>query len=109
MAQYKIHLRYVYTFYSFGEILEEDAFDEFVELKDSPCRFTLHDQEDGSFILSEIKEDYIGKFVTVTFPNKDNIIVRKNEESELAYDEYFDSMGDDNHNVYEGTISLENS
>ena len=33
--------------------------------------------------------------------------VYEGEEVELAYDEYFDAMGDDNHNVYEGTIALE--
>lgn len=107
MKKYKLHLRYVYTFYNFGDILDEDVFDEKIEVQDSAQRFTLHDQEDASFILSEIKEDYIGKFVTVTFPNKDNLVVHEGDEVELAYDEYFNSMGDDNHNVYQGTMVLE--
>ena len=104
---FKLHLRYVYTFYSFNEILGEDVFDEFVELDSAPKRFTLHDQEDGSFTVSPVMEDFVGKYAVITFPGKDNIIVHEGDEVELAYDEYFDAMGDDNHNVYEGTVSLE--
>jgi hypothetical protein len=104
---YRIHLRYIYTFYCFEAILDCDAIDEYVDVGASEVRFTLHDQEDGSFVLSPITEDHIGKFVIVTFPGKDNLVVHLDDEIELAYDEYYSVMGDDNHNVYEGTISLE--
>lgn len=107
MKGFRIHLRYIYTFYSFNELLDCEPIDETVEILDTPHRFTLHLQEDASFIVSEVKEDYKGKFTVITFPNKDNLIVHEGEEVELAYDEYFDAMGDDNHNVYEGTIALE--
>ena len=106
MKNYKLILKYVYTFYNFGEIISEDIFDEEFDVKPTPARFILHDQEDGSFILSEILEDKIGRFVIVTFPNKDVIVVRENEVTELVYDEYYSAMGDDNHNVYIGTLSL---
>ncbi len=104
---YALHLRYVYTFYNNGEILLDDLFDEFVKVDNSPRRFTLHDQEDGSFVLSEVKTDYVGNYVIITFPNKDNLIVHENEAVELAYDEYYSAMGDDNHNVYVGSLTLE--
>lgn len=107
MKKYRLHLRYVYTFYSFDEILLEDVFDEYVELGDEPLRFTLMHQEDASFIISEAKVDFKGVYALLTFPNKDNIIVRMGEESELEYDEFFDAMGDNNHNVYEGTLTIE--
>lgn len=106
MKKYTLLLKYVYTFYSFGEIMDEGVFDESVEVESSPLRFKLHDQEDGSFILSEVYEDKNGKFVIITFPNKDVVIVRNGESTELVYDEYYSVMGDDNHNVYIGTFSL---
>ena len=84
----------------------EDVFDEYQPIEDKPRRFTLEHQEDSTFILSELKEDYKSKYAVLTFPNKDNIIVRLGEECELEYDEFFDAMGDNNHNVYEGTITL---
>ena len=104
---YKLHLRYVYTFYSMNEILGEDFFDEYVEISNDTVRFTLHDQEDGSFTDTPIKENHLGKYVVMTFPGKDNLVITFGDEVELAYDEYYDAMGDDNHNVYEGTVTLE--
>ena len=102
---YSLHLRYVYTFYSFNEELDGGAFDEKIEI-DNEKRITLYQQEDSSFVLSELKEDFAGKYVILTYPNKDNCIIHEGESVELAYDEYFDSMGDDNHNVYEGVLTL---
>ena len=43
---------------------------------------------EGGITLIDFKEEY------------------RNEVEELVYDEYFDSMGDDNHNVYEGALIL---
>ena len=106
MKKYKLHLRYLYTFYSFDEILDDEAIDEKHDIADSPIRITLHLQEDSSFIVSTVKEDHLGKYVILTYPNKDNLIVRENDEVELVYDEFFDAMGDNNHNVYEGTATL---
>ena len=106
MKNYKLHLRYVYTFYNFGELLDVDAFDEKQDILDTPHRFTLHQQEDATFTVSELKEDYMGKYVILTFPSKDNLVVHEGDEVELAYDEYYSAMGDDNHNVYEGTVTL---
>ena len=103
---YKLRLRYVYTFYNFGEELGGDVIDESVEIG-TGCRFTLYQQEDSSFVISSVDKDHLGEFVIVTYPNKDNIKVYLGKEEELVYDEYFDSMGDDNHNVYEGTMVLE--
>ncbi len=104
--KYKLLLKYVYTFYSFGEILDEGVFDEAIEVGALDQRFKLHDQEDGSFVLSALSRDSLGEHVIVTFPNKDVIIVREGESTELAYDEYYSVMGDDNHNVYIGSLSL---
>lgn len=104
--KYKLLLKYVYTFYNSGEITYEDVFDEAVDVAPNEIRFKLHDQEDGSFVLSEVLEDFIGKYVVVTFPNKDVVIIHEGESCELAYDEYYSAMGDDNHNVYVGTFSL---
>ena len=104
--KYKLLLKYVYTFYNSGEVTYDDVFDEEIEVESSPIRFKLHDQEDGSFILSEVHTDSCGKFVIVTFPGKDVIVVREGESTELVYDEYDSAMGDDNHNVYVGTLTL---
>ncbi len=103
---YKLKLRYLYTYYCFDEILDTDVIDESLEVKDEEYRFTLHLQEDSSFILSPLMENASGKFVVLTFPNKDNLVVRVGEEHELLYDEFFDAMGNNNHNVYEGTVAL---
>ncbi len=103
---YKLKIRYVYSFYNFDELLDCDVKEDEVSLDSSLKRFTLYTQEDSSFIVSEVKEDFKGKYVIVTYPNKDNVIVYENDETELAYDEFFDAMGGNNHNVYEGTFSL---
>ena len=103
---YKLKIRYVYSFYSFDELLDIDAREDEVEILSDSRRFTLHLQEDSSFIVSEVKEDFRGRYVIVCYPNKDNVLVYENDETELAYDEFFDAMGDNNHNVYEGTFSL---
>ena len=102
---WKLHFRYVYTYYSFDEILDTDAIDEKVEIGEG-CRFTLHLQEDSSFTATKPKENSAGYYTVLTFPNKDNLVIREGDEVELAYDEFFDSMGDNNHNVYEGTVTL---
>lgn len=103
---FKLKIRYVYMFYSFDEFLDSDTKDDEIEIGSEPKRFALYLQEDSSFIVSEVKEDFKGKYVVVTYPNKDNVLVYENAETELAYDEFFDAMGDNNHNVYEGTFSL---
>ena len=92
-------------YYRFGEILDTDAIEQVVEVGDAR-RFTLHLQEDSSFIVSELKSGPFGRYVVLTYPNKDNILVYEGKEVEIAYDEFFDSMGDSNHNVYEGTATL---
>ena len=102
----QLKLRYVYDFYNNGELTFSDVFDDAVDVLDEPRRFTLHDQEDATFVLSALCHDHIGKYVTLTFPNKDNLVIHEGECQELAYDEYYSAMGDDNHNVYEGTITL---
>ena len=101
----KLHLRYTYTYYSFDEILDFDCIEEKVDLGEEK-RFTLHLQEDSSFIVSAVKLDSVGKYIILTYPNKDNIVIHENEEVEIAYDEFFDAMGANNHNAYEGTATL---
>lgn len=101
-----IHFRYVYSFYSDGELTLEDIFDERFEVTEG-CRFTIHDQEDGSFLVSEIKDTADGKMAVLTFPNKDNMCLYEGRAEELSYDEYYTVMGDDNHNVYVGSVTLE--
>lgn len=101
----RLHFRYVYAFYSFGEMLADEIVDECIEVR-AGDRFTLYQQEDGSFLVSDITTDNLGAYLILTFPNKDNIIVREGQECELVYDEYYSAMGDDNHNVYEGTVAL---
>ena len=102
---YELQLSYAYTFYNFGEILDSDVRYETVKVN-TGCRFKLYQQEDSAFVLSELKEDLKGKFVVLTHPNKDSVVIYEGEVAELVYDEYFDSMGDDNHNVYEGALTL---
>ena len=58
MNKYSLNLKYVYTFYNNGEIEIEDVFDEYEEIFDTPHRFKLHDQEDGTFVLSGILTDF---------------------------------------------------
>ena len=106
MSKYKLQLKYVYIFYNSGEETLEEIYDESEEILNTPHRFKLHDQEDGSFILSELLTDFKGKYVTVTYPNKDIVLIHENESVELEYDEYFSSFGDDNHNVYIGSLTL---
>lgn len=103
---YKLHLRYIYTFYSFGDLIDSQVCEDVIEV-DCNKRFTLYQEEDSSFILSELYENAGGVYVVVTHPNKDRVVVRAGETAELVYDEYFNSMGDDNHNVYEGALTLE--
>ena len=100
-----LNIKYIYSYYCFDELLDTDVKEDTVEIGEEK-RFTLHIQEDSSFIVSGLKEDHIGKFVIVTYPNKDNVLVYANDETELLYDEFFESMGNNNHNVYEGVFSL---
>ena len=103
---YELRLRYVYTFYSCNELLSSEARDESVKV-DTECRFSLYQQEDSSFILSKLYDGVDGKYVVVTYPNKEKTVICEGKTAELVYDEYYDSMGDDNHNVYEGALTLE--
>lgn len=84
----------------------EDVIDERLEIT-AGCRFTIHDQEDGSFLVSELRDTADGKMTVLTFPNKDNICLYEGRTEEFSYDEYYTAMGDDNHNVYVGTVVLE--
>ena len=106
MKKYLLNLKYVYTFYNSGEVEFEDVFDENEEILDTPHRFTLHDQEDGSFILSNLQTNHLGNYVTLTYPNKDILVIYEKQPCELEYDEYYSSFGDDNHNVYIGSLRL---
>lgn len=103
---YRLNFRYIYDFYSFGEVLTSDVRSETFPVTEGG-RFTLDQQEDGSFQTSEVCEDSDGKFTVLTYPNKDRLLVYLGRERAFAYDEYYSAMGDDNHNVYEGTVTLE--
>lgn len=102
---YKLKIKYLYSFYCFDDLMDSDVIEDEIEIT-TEKRFVLHLQEDSSFIVSELKEDFKGKYVIVTYPNKDNVLVYENDETELLYDEFFDAMGDNDHNVYEGSFSL---
>ena len=102
---YKLHFRYVYTYYSFDEVMDVNAIDEVFEIAEGK-RFKLHLQEDSTFLISGMGKDCKGPFAILTFPNKDSLVIHEGEECELAYDEFFDSMGNNDHNVYEGTVTL---
>ena len=104
---YALRLRLIYSFYRFGEELLSEVREEEVIPADSPLRFTLEGQEDGSFILSEVKSGAFGNYVVLTHPNKDTQVIAEGVTEELSYDEYYSVMGDDNHNVWEGAITLE--
>lgn len=99
----KLHFRYVYTFYRFGEEELSDIGEETFDVQNG-TRFTLTHQEDGSFQTLGVDES---KCILV-FPNKDQLVLHLGEEVELAYDEFCDMCGDPCHNVYEGTILLKN-
>ena len=98
----RIKFRYVYEFYSFGTLMLDDIIEEEFEVEPG-TRFKLHQQEDGSFLISSIGENGC----VLTFPNKDNLVLVSGKSEELCYDEYYSAMGDDNHNVYVGTVSFE--
>lgn len=59
------------------------------------------------FLVGGVGHDAGGEYAILTFPNKDNLLIHRGEEVELAYDEFTDTMGDNCHNVYEGTVALE--
>ena len=98
----RIKFKYVYEFYSFGELLLDDIIEEEFEVE-LGTRFTLHHQEDGSFLISSLDENGC----VLTFPNKDNLVLRPGKSEERGYDEYYSVMGDDNHNVYVGSVTYE--
>ena len=105
-AKYYLNFKYIYSFYSDGVLMLEDVLEQRVEISHG-CRFTLHDQEDGSFLISDITCDSLGEIAVLTFPNKDTLLLRLGKAEELSYDEYYSAMGDDNHNVYLGTVTFE--
>ena len=103
---YVLHLRLIYSFYRFGEELLTEVCDKEIAVGDDSLHFALDGQEDGSFRLSALMGEG-EKYVVLTHPNKDTQLIREGVVEELAYDEYYSVMGDDNHNVWEGAISLE--
>ena len=105
MKKFKLTFKYVYTFYSNDEEVDGDVRSESFDVSEGD-RFTLTDQEDSAFLISSVGIDQVGEYVVLTFPNKDNIVVHAGEVREFAYDEFFDAMGDSNHNVYEGTVEM---
>ena len=100
-----LKLKYIYTFYSFGEIMADDVVEQSVAVGEG-CRFALKYQEGGSFSVSEVREDFMGRFVVLTYPSKESVIVHEGQTVELSFDECCGEMGDDDHNVYEGTATL---
>ena len=88
---YYLHFRYVYSFYSDGELMLEDVLEERHAVSEG-ARIVLHDQEDGSFLLSGVKRDMHGEFVVLTYPNKDNLCVYLDRSEEFDYDEYYSAM-----------------
>lgn len=105
---YKLKVKYVYSFYNCDELVDCDVKEDEILLDVPSKRFTLYTQEESSFVASEVKCDFKGNYVIVTYPNNDNVLVYENDETELLYDESFEAMGDNNHNVYEGIFSLVN-
>ena len=103
---YELQLSYVYTFYNFEDVIDSVVRSDSVKVGTLPQRFNLYLQEDSSILLSELRENANGKFVILTYPNKESVVISENAVFELVYDEYFNSMGDENHNVYEGAICL---
>ena len=99
----KLHFRYVYTFYRFGEEELSEIGDEIFEIE-SGTRFALSHQEDGTFQTPALTDTS----AILVFPNKDQLVLRAGEEYELAYDEFCEMLGDPCHNVYEGTVLLTN-
>jgi len=97
-----IKFKYVYEFYNFGELMLDDIIEEEFEVS-AGDRFKLHQQEDGSFLVSSLSASQC----VLTFPNKDNMVLTPGVAEELSYDEYYSEMGDDNHNVYIGTVTFE--
>ncbi len=97
-----IKFKYVYEFYNFGELMLDDIVEEEFVVKEGD-RFKLHQQEDGSFLVSSLSDSQC----VLTFPNKDNLVLLPLVSEELSYDEYYSEMGDDNHNVYIGTVTFE--
>lgn len=106
MKKYRIIFKYVYSFYSFGEELDGYIKEESFEVGEG-SRFTLCQQEDSTFLISSVGADGRGEYLVLTYPNKDNILIHAAEVCEFNYDEFFDAMGDSNHNVYEGTVEIE--
>ena len=103
---YVLHFRLIYSFYRFGEELSYDAVERVVPVGEA-LRFTLDGQEDGPFSLSELMGGVTGRYVVLTHPNKDAQLIREGVTEEFAHDEYYSVMGDDNHNVWEGAVTLE--
>lgn len=102
---YQLHLRYLYTFYSFDDILTSDLFEERIPVSEGR-RFALHEQEGGTFVLSDVRKDAAGRdYVILTFPSKENLMLLAGDETELAYEEIAGDEGEER-NVYEGTVAL---
>ncbi len=105
MEKYILKFKYVYTFYSCGEELDGDVKEESFEVE-AGTRFKLYQQEEETFLISSLGKDRIGRYIVLTLPNKENIVIHENDCAELAYEENYDAMGDSNSNVYEGTVEL---
>ena len=97
----KLHFRYVYTFYRFGEEELGDVGEEIFNVENG-TRFALAHQEDGAFQTLSVNDES----AILVFPNKDQLVLHAGEEYELAYDEFCEMLGDPCHNVYEGTVLL---
>ena len=105
MENYILKFNYVYTYFSEGEEVDGAVKEEIFSVARG-SRIRLYQMEDASFHIAEVGRDNIGRYIVLTYHDKESAVLHEGAVEELSFEEKYHSMGEVCHNLYEGTVEL---
>ena len=105
MEKYTLKFNYVYTYFSDGEEVDGAVKEETFSVSRG-SRIKLYQMEDATFNISEVGVDKVGRYVVLTYHDKESVVLHEGVVEELSFEEEYDSMGEPCHNLYEGSVEL---
>ena len=107
MEKYTLKFNYVYTYFSEGEEVDGAVKEEIFSVARG-SRIRLYQMEDASFHIAEVGRDNIGRYIVLTYHDKESAVLHEGAVEELSFEEKYHSMGEVCHNLYEGSVELLN-
>lgn len=105
MEKYTLKFNYVYTYFSDGEEIDGAVKEEIFSVTRG-SRIRLYQMEDATFYIGECGRDGIGRYVVLTYHDKESVVLHEGAVEELSFEEKYHTMGEVCHNLYEGSVEL---